>query len=90
MLNENEDAASKTVDARVLTDTQTDRHIHTQLDRHRHGQTHTHTHTHTHTLFKYVLYMFFFKFFFIEQSSWLFSVFFIHVCKSSHVLNIVI
>ena len=34
MLNENEDAASKTVDARVLTDTQTDRHIHTQTDRH--------------------------------------------------------
>ena len=52
MLNENEDAASKTVDARVLTDTQTDRHIHTQLDRHRHGQTHRHRHTHTHTSLK--------------------------------------
>ena len=36
-LTENEVAASKTVDARVLTDRQT------------HRQTDTHTHTHTHT-----------------------------------------
>ena len=39
MLTENEVAASKTVDARVLTDRQT----------HRQTDTHTHTHTHTHT-----------------------------------------
>ena len=41
MLTENEDAALKTVDARVLTDRHTHRHTHTHI--------HTHTHRHTHT-----------------------------------------
>ena len=39
MMTENEDPASKTVDARLQTDTHT----------HRHTDTHTHTHTQTDT-----------------------------------------
>ena len=34
MLTENEDAVSKTVDGRVLTDRQTHTHTDTQIDRH--------------------------------------------------------
>ena len=42
MLTENEDAALKTVGCRMVTDRQTDTHIH------RHTQTHTHTHKDRH------------------------------------------
>ena len=42
METENEDVVSKTVDARLLTDTHTHRHTHTQIHRHtdRHDQFH--------------------------------------------------